>query len=119
MVFKAKEKGYEVTAIFNGVSSDKIRDYDLIKNLSLDLLKKAGFTVLGNLEHKFTPQGYTFMVLLAESHFAVHTYPEYSSIYFHLYSCGEKSEKIIFKGLKEFLKPKKVVLKKKIVKVKI
>jgi S-adenosylmethionine decarboxylase proenzyme len=118
MVFKAKAEGYEVTAIFNGVSSEKINDCNFLKEISTKLLKAAGFTVLGFNEHKFSPQGYTLVVLLAESHFAVHTYPEYSTIYFHLYSCGEKDEKIIFSELKKMLGPKKAVFKKKIVRVK-
>jgi len=118
MAFKSEEEGYEVTAVFSGVSADKLKNYKLLKDISLDLLKKAGFTVLDSSEHEFSPQGYTFMVLLAESHFAIHTYPEYSTIYFHLYSCGKKDEKIIFDGLKKVLEPKKVILKKEAVRVK-
>ena len=117
MVFKAKEEGYEVTAIFNGVSEKRINEVRLLKNLSKKLLKEAKFKILKCSEHKFKPQGYTFMVLLAESHFAIHTYPEYSTIYFHLYSCGEKNEKIIFDGLKKLLEPKKVKFVKRKVKV--
>jgi S-adenosylmethionine decarboxylase len=118
MGFKANEKGYEVTAIFNGVDLNKINDYTLIKNTSLDLLKSAGFNVLDSVEHKFNPQGYTFVVLLSESHFAVHTYPEYETIYFHLYSCGDKDEKIILEGLKKKLNPKKIIVRKEDVQVK-
>ena len=117
MTFKSNEEGYEVTAIFGGVKPELITNHQLLKDLSLKLLKKAGFTVLSASEYEFSPQGYTFIVLLAESHFAVHTYPEYSSIYFHLYSCGEKSEKEIFSSLKEILKPKKASFKKKLIRV--
>lgn len=118
MEFKAKEKGYEVTAIFNGVDLNKINDYLLLKNTSLELLKSAGFNVLDTIEHKFSPQGYTFVVLLAESHFAVHTYPEYSTVYFHLYTCGDKDSNQLFSKLKEVLSPKEVIMKKEDVKVK-
>jgi len=117
MVFKSEEEGYEVTAVFSGVSSDKLKNYKLLKEASLKLLKDAGFTILSSSEHKFDPQGYTFMVLLAESHFAIHTYPEYESIYFHLYSCGKKNEKIVFDELKKVLEPKKVILRKEAVRV--
>lgn len=118
MEFKANEKGYELTIIFNGVDLDKLNDYELIKNTSLNLLNSAKFNVLEVAEHKFNPQGHTFVVLLAESHFAAHTYPEYETIYFHLYSCGDKDEKIILEGLKETFKPKKVVVRKEDVQVK-
>lgn len=119
MGFKAKERGYEVTSVFYGVDLDKLEDYISIKSISLELLKKAGFQVLDSVEHKFSPQGYTFVALLAESHFAVHTYPEYGTIYFNLHSCGDKDEKIIFEGLKKEFVPKKVVNRKENVQIKI
>ena len=118
MAYKAKEKGYEITAIFGGVSLDKLNDFNLIKKSSLELLKRAGFTILGEMDHVFNPQGYTFIVLLAESHFAVHTYPEYNTIYFHLYTCGEKDETEIFSKLKEILNPKESIIRKESVQVK-
>jgi S-adenosylmethionine decarboxylase len=118
MDFKSDEEGSEVTAIFNGVDSDKFSDSELLKETSLKLLKDVGFTILGSSEHKFSPQGYTFMVLLAESHFAAHTYPEYSTIYFHLYTCGKKDIDKIISGLKKFFEPKSVILRKEAVRVK-
>jgi len=118
MGFTAKETGYELTVIFKGVSLDKINNYPLLKETSLELLKRAGFTVLSDNEHIFTPQGYTFIALLAESHFAVHTYPEYNTIYFHLYSCGDKEETDILGGLKETFSPIDVIVRKEPVQVK-
>jgi len=118
MEFKAKEKGYDVTAIFSGVDLNKLNDYDSIKKNSLYLLKNAGFNVLDSVEHKFSPQGYTFVILLAESHFAVHTYPEYKTIYFHLYTCGDKDSTVIFSKFKEILNPSKVIMKKEDIQVK-
>lgn len=49
------------------------------------------FTILGTLPHRFTPLGYTTLVLLAESHAAIHTYPEHGALYLSIYSCrGEE-----------------------------
>ena len=60
----------------------KIRDkYD-------GLLKEAGFNILCFTDHHFSPQGYTALWLLAESHFAVHTFPEFSRTYIELSSCN-------------------------------
>jgi S-adenosylmethionine decarboxylase proenzyme len=112
MGFKAKEKGYQITAIFRGVKQDKINNFNLIKESAIDSLNKAGFNILGVTEHVFSPQGYTFVVLLAESHFAAHTYPEYNTIYFHLYTCGEKDATLLFSKLKEVLLPTEVVMNK-------
>lgn len=52
------------------------------------ILRKAGFTILGELTHLFQPQGYTNLYLLCESHFAVHTFPEEGKTYIELSSCN-------------------------------
>jgi len=49
----------------------------------------SGHTILGTVEHAFTPQGYTCLWLLAESHIAVHTYPEHQKAYIQLSSCSQ------------------------------
>ena len=52
------------------------------------LLKQAGFNILCFTDHHFTPQGYTALWLLTESHFAVHTFPEFGRSYIELSSCN-------------------------------
>lgn len=51
------------------------------------LLPASGFQVLNFMEHHFSPQGYTAIWLLAESHLAVHTFPEDGRTYVELTSC--------------------------------
>lgn len=46
------------------------------------------FTVVNEIEHKFAPQGRTIVLILSESHFAVHTYPEHNYISVDLYICN-------------------------------
>ena len=53
-------------------------------------LDKSEFTILGFMDHQFSPQGYTCVWLLAESHLAVHTYPEHNKSYIELTSCVEQ-----------------------------
>lgn len=60
----------------------------MIKALFDKLLGKSGFNVLDCSEHHFQPQGYTALWLLSESHFAVHTFPEYGKSYIELSSCN-------------------------------
>ena len=52
------------------------------------LLKNSGFNVLSICEYTFYPQGYTCLFLLAESHFAIHTFPEEKTYYIELSSCN-------------------------------
>lgn len=53
------------------------------------LLRESGFSVRGSLEEEFSPYGYTRLWLLAESHLAVHTFPEEGLAYVELSSCNE------------------------------
>lgn len=51
------------------------------------LLIKSGFKILKKAEHYFENQGYTGLWLLAESHFAIHTFPEENKVYIEISSC--------------------------------
>ena len=53
-------------------------------------LESAGFTILKEIDYFFTPQGYTCLFLLSESHFAIHTFPEEGKSYIELSSCVKK-----------------------------
>jgi S-adenosylmethionine decarboxylase len=64
-----------------------------------NLLKEAGFNVLNFMEHTFTPQGYTAIWLLAESHFSIHTFPEHDLHYIELSSCNEKKHNDFIKQI--------------------
>ena len=50
---------------------------------------KAGSTIVDTLFHKFTPQGLSGVLLLAESHLTVHTWPEFSLAALDFYTCGK------------------------------
>jgi len=53
-------------------------------------LIESGFKVLNITDHYFQPIGYTAIFLLAESHLAIHTFPEESKTYIQLSSCNKQ-----------------------------
>ena len=59
-----------------------------LRTLFDNALRKAGFNILCFTDHHFTPQGYTALWLLTESHNAVHTFPEFGKTYIELSSCN-------------------------------
>ncbi|WP_392339880.1 S-adenosylmethionine decarboxylase family protein [Moritella marina] len=63
-------------------------DSEALKGVISVGLEQAGFSVLNFVEHYFQPQGYTSLWLLAESHAAVHTFPEEDKAYVELSSCS-------------------------------
>jgi S-adenosylmethionine decarboxylase proenzyme len=116
MVFKSSPIGNEISCV--GLSEEILNDGEKLKTLLLEGLKRDNFRILEVADHKFQPQGYTCCVLLAESHAAIHTYPEYNSLVFYLYSCREEGDgKKTFEFLKEKLNPKSIDFKERVVKV--
>ncbi len=67
-----------------------VTDPDKLKLLFQEMLKASGFGVLNFMEHAFQPIGWTGIWLLAESHLAVHTFPEEQTTYVELSSCNKE-----------------------------
>ena len=64
-------------------------DPQALRRLCIDAVQSAGLTPVGELFHRFAaPGGVTGMVLLAESHLAVHTWPERSAVTLDAYVCN-------------------------------
>lgn len=63
------------------------------------LLAGSGFGVLRFVEHYFEPQGYTCFWLLAESHVAVHTFPEHGRTYIEVTSCNRSRSELLCSSL--------------------
>ena len=52
------------------------------------IAEKCGFTVVNRAFHQFEPHGTTGVLVLAESHFSAHTYPELNMIYIDVFCCS-------------------------------
>lgn len=64
---------------------------DRIREILVEAVKRANNTPLEFVVHKFQPQGVTGIVLLAESHISIHTWPECNYVALDIYTCGDKS----------------------------
>ncbi len=68
-------------------------EYTLIgEELFRVLSRAAGSTALKYVQHDFKPQGQTGLMLLAESHISMHTYPEHNYVSVDIYTCGEHTD---------------------------
>lgn len=89
-----------------------IEDPQKIKRILSEAVKKANNTPLEIFVHKFQPQGLTGIVLLAESHISLHTWPEFKYVALDIYTCGDKSQPAkALDYLKRQFKPKKIEIK--------
>ncbi|MEO6566353.1 MAG: adenosylmethionine decarboxylase [Casimicrobiaceae bacterium] len=83
---------------------------DALRRLCVDAALAAGFTVVGDRFHQFEPQGVTGTVLLAESHIAIHTWPEAGFVTVDVYVCNLLADNTakaehVFHALEMALKP--------------
>lgn len=86
---------------------------DALRGLCLAVTKDAGLTVVGDKFHQFAPQGVTGMVLLAESHLAIHTWPETGFVSVDVYVCNFNADntakaEYLFDALRRALRPVRV-----------
>lgn len=85
----------------------------------LKTIKKGGLHALGLLSYKFSNGGFSAIVNLAESHLALHTWPELNYLTIDIYTCNytrdnNKNCRAIFETLVKFFNPSKI--KKRVLK---
>ncbi len=86
---------------------DIISKVDSVQNIMLKAAKAAGTVAIDSIFHHFQPYGVSGVIVIAESHFAIHTWPEHRYASIDLYTCGEKSRPwAAFKVIKKMFKPK-------------
>ena len=75
-----------------------------VRNLMREAALKTGATIVGDIFHHFSPQGVTGVVVIAESHLAIHTWPEFQYASVDLFTCGTRVDPWIgFEYIKETL----------------
>jgi S-adenosylmethionine decarboxylase len=88
-------QGLHLTADLRGCagSSALMTDTDALRALCLSAVTEVELVAVGQLFHAFDPlaerqSGITGVVLLAESHLAVHTWPEIGGVTIDAYVCN-------------------------------
>ena len=69
-----------------------LNDLSFLKSVLLAAADKAGATVLGESFHRFNPHGISGVVIIAESHLFIHTWPEYGYAAADIFTCGNSVE---------------------------
>ena len=59
-----------------------------LKELLLEAVRRGHGTIVTNVFHTFSPHGVSGVVVIAESHVAIHTWPEHGYAAVDIFSCG-------------------------------
>ena len=66
-----------------------LNDIGFLKGALRAAANECGATVLGESFHQFSPQGVSGVVVIAESHLFIHTWPEYGYVAADIFTCGD------------------------------
>ena len=81
-------QGQQLCADFHGCRA-ALDDEEFVKALALEAAQLAKVTVLHEHTHQFSPHGLSTVLVLAESHLAIHTWPEHGFLSLDLFSCAD------------------------------
>ena len=94
------------------VSSDRLNDADFLRRAMKKAVDDCGATLINLCVHKFSPYGVTATATLAESHMAIHTWPEHGYLGADLFFCGPGRPESALDTLVELFEPKDVKIRR-------
>ena len=70
-------------------NSEVLNSLQAVKNALVEAAQRAQATIVDVVFHEFSPFGISGVVVIAESHLSIHTWPEYRYAAIDIFSCGE------------------------------
>jgi len=71
-----------------------LNDLDFIRDCLRDAAEQIGATVVNDAFYQFTPHGISGVVIIAESHLCIHTWPEHNYAAVDIFTCGDSIQPI-------------------------
>lgn len=94
--------GRQILVEYYDCNNDIINDVSKIESMLLEATRRSNASIISHNFHKFSPHGISGTVVIAESHVAIHTWPEYGYAAVDIFTCGETIDPwIIQQYLKE------------------
>lgn len=101
--------GSHLLADFYDCECGMLDNKNWLEKVLTESVKRANAKALTSNFHEFNPFGISGVIIIAESHFAVHTWPEHKFVSLDIYTCGgNTSPWSAFEYLKKMFKPKNV-----------
>ena len=81
--------GRHILAEIYGCQFDILNDAEKVERIMVKAALESGAEVREAVFHKFSPQGVSGVVVISESHLAIHTWPELGYAAVDVFTCGE------------------------------
>jgi S-adenosylmethionine decarboxylase len=80
--------GRHILVELHDCDREALNNLDLIREVMLKAAIDCGAVILGESFHRFSPQGVSGVVVIAESHISIHTWPEFGYAAADVFTCG-------------------------------
>ena len=84
--------GHQTTVDLYGCNQQLIDDLSFVEKHLLAAASLAKLTIVNTTLHKFSPIGVSGVIVIAESHIAIHTWPEHGYVALDFFTCNEAYE---------------------------
>ena len=103
--------GRQLTIEFYDCDPRILADAPRMEQIFLDAARRSHATIIQSCFHAFTPQGVSGVVIISESHFAVHAWPEHDYAAVDIFTCGDSIDfDIAMDSLRKDLKSGQMVV---------
>lgn len=82
--------GRHILAEIYGCDFNILNDLKKVEEIMVNAALEAGAEVREFVFHKFSPQGVSGVVVISESHLAIHTWPEIGYAAVDVFTCGDR-----------------------------
>jgi len=96
--------GRHLLAELQGCDPEILDDPGRLKALMLEAAERAKAHVVGEVTRRYAPQGVTCLLMLEESHFSLHTWPEARYAAADFYTCGSLLPELALELLRDGLR---------------
>jgi S-adenosylmethionine decarboxylase len=69
---------------------EAINDAKNVEERLIEAVRISGAKMVQSVIHKFNPHGISGVIVIEESHFSVHTWPEYGYCALDIFTCGDE-----------------------------
>ncbi len=91
--------------------AELLNNPEKIREALIEAIAAGKATLIDLCVHQFSPQGVTATATLAESHIAIHTWPEHGYFAADLFFCGAGKPEVAMKVLQTALQAQKVEMR--------
>ncbi len=96
--------GKHLLVEYYGCDMKTVNDLAAVREAIILAAKCANATIIDDVVHKFSPHGISGIVIIAESHLAIHTWPDYQFASVDIFTCnGKMNTDLAIRCLKEKL----------------